>query len=56
MKIKTAQIYDFENGHDLIPETEMFSRYKKNETGAYEIKNKLLNQCWRMWQGCVITS
>ncbi len=55
LKIKTAQIYDFESGNDLIPETEQYSRYKKNQSGKYEIKNKLLNQCWRMWQGCVIT-
>lgn len=55
LKIKTAQIYDFESGNDLIPETEQYSRYKKSQSGKYEIKNKLLNQCWRMWQGCVIT-
>ena len=55
VKIKTAQIYDFENGHDLIPELIDYSRYKKNSSGRFEIKNKLLNQCWRMWQGCVIT-
>lgn len=55
VKIKTAQIYDFENGHNLIPETEEYSRYQKTEEGNYVIKNKLLNQCWRMWQGCVIT-
>lgn len=55
VKIKTAQIYDFENGHDLIPEQETYSRYKKGASGKYEIKNELLNQCWRMWQGCVIT-
>lgn len=55
VKIKTAQIYDFENGSDLIPENEKLSRYKKDHSGKYIIKNKLLNQCWRMWQGCVIT-
>lgn len=60
VKIKTAQIYDFENGHDLIPVNEENSRYKKSNSGntdsnRYELKNKLLNQCWRMWQGCVIT-
>ncbi len=55
VKIKTAQIYDFENGHDLIPEIEEYSRYRKNSDGTFVIKNKLLNQCWRMWQGCVIT-
>jgi radical SAM protein with 4Fe4S-binding SPASM domain len=55
VKIKTAQIYDFEHGHDLIPNEEKYARYKKNSNGQFEIKNKLLNQCWRMWQGCVIT-
>ena len=55
VKIKTAQIYDFKNGHNLIPDLLNYSRYKKNNNGNFEIKNKLLNQCWRMWQGCVIT-
>lgn len=55
VKIKTAQIYDFETGHDLIPSNQKFSRYKKNASGTFQIKNKLLNQCWRMWQGSVIT-
>ena len=55
VKIKTAQVYDFENGHDLIPEADKYARYKKKASGEYEIKSRLLNQCWRMWQGCVIT-
>lgn len=55
IKIKTAQIYDFENSHDFIPEIHKYSRYKKDKDGNFTIKNKLLNQCWRMWQGCVIT-
>ncbi|MDI1355456.1 MAG: radical SAM/SPASM domain-containing protein [bacterium] len=55
VKIKTAQIYDFETSDELIPDREEFSRYRKNEAGGYELINKLQNQCWRMWQGCVIT-
>jgi len=53
--LKTAQIYDFEDGNPLIPENEKYSRYTKLAIGKYKIKNKLLNQCWRMWQGSVIT-
>lgn len=53
--IKTAQIYDFENGSDLIPSEGKYARYRKNAEGRFEIKNKLLNQCWRMWQSSVIT-
>jgi radical SAM protein with 4Fe4S-binding SPASM domain len=55
VKIKTAQVYDFENGHELIPDDPALSRYRKNKSGKFEIRSKLLNQCWRMWQGCVIT-
>ena len=53
--LKTAQIYDYENGSDLIPEQEKYSRYRKNSSGVYAIKNKLLNECWKMWHSCVIT-
>ncbi len=52
---KTAQVYDFENGNPLIPDNIKYSRYKKNSDGTYAIKNKLLNQCWRMWSSCVVT-
>jgi radical SAM protein with 4Fe4S-binding SPASM domain len=53
--LKTAQIYDYRNGSDLIPENEKYSRYKKNGDNSYSIKNELLNHCWKMWQGCVVT-
>ena len=53
--IKTAQVYDFENGSNLIPSIEKYARYKKGKGGKYVIKSRLLNQCWRMWQSCVIT-
>jgi radical SAM protein with 4Fe4S-binding SPASM domain len=52
---KTAQVYDFENGNPLIPTQTKFSRYSKNNNGKFEIKNKLLNHCWKMWHSCVIT-
>lgn len=55
VKLKTAQIYDFENGSDLIPTQEQYSRYKQTEEGKFEIKNALDNNCWKMWQSCVIT-
>ena len=52
---KTAQVYNFENGNPLITDNIKYSRYKKNGDGTYSIKNKLLNQCWRMWSSCVVT-
>jgi len=53
--LKTAQVYDFENGNDLIPTQDKYSRYRKGEDGKFRIKNPLDNQCWKMWHSCVIT-
>jgi len=53
--LKTAQIYDYKNGSDLIPEQDKYSRYKRNPDGTYSIKNNLDNHCWKMWHSCVIT-
>ncbi|NNC85368.1 MAG: radical SAM protein, partial [Bacteroidia bacterium] len=55
VKLKTAQVYDYKNGNELIPENEKYSRYKKEKDGTYSYKNKMSNQCWRMWQGSVVT-
>jgi radical SAM protein with 4Fe4S-binding SPASM domain len=53
--IKTAQIYDYQTSDNFIPDNNNLSRYKKNADGTFQIKNKLLNHCWRMWRGSVIT-
>ncbi|MDG1100184.1 MAG: SPASM domain-containing protein [Saprospiraceae bacterium] len=55
IKLKTAQVYEYEQGNDLIPTIEKYSRYKKNTDGTYSVKNKLLNHCWKLWHACVIT-
>jgi radical SAM protein with 4Fe4S-binding SPASM domain len=54
--LKTAQVYDYENDpNQLIPTIEKFSRYKKNNEGAFQFKNKLENHCWRLWHATVIS-
>jgi len=53
--LKTAQIYGYEQGSDLIPVQEKYSRYQKLTDGSYTIKNNLDNHCWKMWHSCVIT-
>lgn len=55
VRLKTAQVYDYKNGNPLIPDDSRYSRYRQKADGTWELKNKLLNQCWRMWQACVIT-
>jgi radical SAM protein with 4Fe4S-binding SPASM domain len=55
VRIKTAQLYDFENGNPLMPKNEKYSRYKLGSDGKYHLKNQMKNECWRMWSGSVIT-
>lgn len=55
VRLKTAQVNNYKNGNPLIPENETYSRYRKQADGTYRLKNSLVNQCWKMWQSCVIT-
>lgn len=53
--LKTAQIYDYEQGSPLMPKQERYSRYRRQADGRYSIKNKLDDHCWKMWHSCVVT-
>jgi radical SAM protein with 4Fe4S-binding SPASM domain len=55
LNLKTIQVYDYENGNPLLPSNEKYSRYKKEKTGKFSLKNKMSNHCWRMWSTCVYT-
>ena len=55
VKLKTAQVYDYEDGNDLIPTISKYSRYRKKANGKYEVKHHLDNHCWKLWHACVIT-
>ena len=55
VKLKTAQLYDYENGNELMPTNEQYSRYKENRNGKYSLKHKLYNHCWKMWHSSVVT-
>ena len=53
--LKTAQIYDYQQGHPLIPRNKRYARYQQQADGQFAIKNPLHNQCWKLWQGAEIT-
>jgi len=55
VSIKTAQLYEFENGNELMPGLIKYSRYQEFEDGKYRIKSKLPNHCHRSWTANVIT-
>ena len=53
--LKTAQLYEFEKGNELMPGLVKYSRYEEYEDGKYRIKSNLPNSCYRSWSGSVIT-
>jgi len=55
VKLKTAQIYDYQHGHSLIPSNPKYSRYVERSNGTYRLKHSPDNQCWKMWHSTVVT-
>ena len=56
LTLKTAQLYDYKQGHPLMPSNEKYSRYVKGKDGIYHLKHKVGGRsCRRLWTGCVIT-
>ena len=56
LTFKTAQLYDFENGHELLTSKKKYARYEKRKDGKYYIKAKQANRCWRLWSGGVVSA
>lgn len=54
LSFKTAQIYNFEKNSKLLPKNEKFRRYKF-ENNEWNLKNKIKNRCFRLWNSVVIT-
>jgi radical SAM protein with 4Fe4S-binding SPASM domain len=55
VRLKSAQVYNYVNGNDLIPENEKYARYIRKKDGTYRLKAETGNHCWRMWSSCVLT-
>ncbi len=53
--LKTAQIYNYQQGSPLIPSIDKYARYRRKPDGTYALKNNLGNNCWKMWHSCVVT-
>ena len=55
LTLKTAQLYDYANGHPLMPSNPKYSRYILGPDGLYH-RRHLSKGCFRVWSGCVITT
>lgn len=55
LTFKTAQLYDYENGHPLMPSENRYRRYEQGADGRYRRK-RLRHGCRRVWSGVVVTT
>jgi radical SAM protein with 4Fe4S-binding SPASM domain len=63
VELKTAQFYDYQYGHPLMPDIPKYSRYRLIDSlnhhlansPTHQLKNHFPNACFRMWSGCVFT-
>jgi radical SAM protein with 4Fe4S-binding SPASM domain len=56
VRLKTAQVYDYENDpNKLIPTIDKYSRYKKNKDGRMALRTNNSTHCWRLSHDPVIT-
>jgi radical SAM protein with 4Fe4S-binding SPASM domain len=53
--IKTAQLDDPHDAHPLLTKDPKLRRYDRQSSGIWKLRNALDDECWRMWQGCVMT-
>jgi radical SAM protein with 4Fe4S-binding SPASM domain len=53
--VKTAQLDQPEDGHPLLTRDPALRRYDRSPDGRWTLRNPLLDRCWRMWQGAVVT-
>jgi len=55
LTFKTAQLYDYEHGHPLMPSQPCYRRYEQGKDGLWHRK-RLGKTCLRAWSGVVITT
>lgn len=55
VKLKSAQVYDYQQGNPLIPTLDRYARYRQTSAGNWTVKHALDPHCWKLWHSCVIT-
>jgi radical SAM protein with 4Fe4S-binding SPASM domain len=55
VKLKSAQVYDYQHGNPLIPSLDRYARYRQTASGDWVVKHALTPHCWKLWHSCVIT-
>jgi len=55
LEFKSAQVYNFQENADLIPDNKKYSRYIRGTDGNWKLKKPFSNRCFRMWSGAVVT-
>lgn len=53
--VKTAQLDAPHDDHPLLTRDPRLRRYDRDPSGRWVLRNPMLDRCWRMWQGAVVT-
>lgn len=54
LTLKTAQLYNYEQGHLLMPTDTRYSRYRLGRDGLYHMKRRMWHKCRRIYMGAVV--
>lgn len=55
VRLKTAQIYDFDQAESWLPSDGKMSRYEADAQGNYRMKGAVPDHCWKLWIGAQMT-
>jgi radical SAM protein with 4Fe4S-binding SPASM domain len=55
LSFKSAQVYNFEEGSQIIPTLNEKSRYRQLPDGSWMMARKIRNRCHRIWSSLVVT-
>lgn len=53
--LKSAQVYDYQQGNPIIPIQDRYARYRRQADGSWAPKHALGNHCWKLWHASVVT-
>jgi radical SAM protein with 4Fe4S-binding SPASM domain len=53
--LKSAQVYNFDDIDDILPENPKYRRYQQNESGDWQLAGDMRNSCYKLWSDSLWT-
>ena len=55
VRLKTAQVYDFEAADRWLPTDTASRRYERDGQGGWRLRGRIPDHCWKVWIGAQMT-